>query len=82
MATSSMSNCYCGSGAESYTYPQFVINEKTGRMEGNLIDGASGRIVRHIPSVELDEIIRNQAVVWTIDLRKHYRISTGSNSFL
>jgi len=44
---------------ESYTYPQFVIDEKTGKIEVNFIDKNSGRVVRHIPAAELGEIVRN-----------------------
>jgi uncharacterized FlaG/YvyC family protein len=43
----------------SYTYPQFIIDEKTGKIEVNFIDGDSGRVLRHIPSAELGQIVRN-----------------------
>ncbi|MEW5956172.1 MAG: flagellar protein FlaG [Chloroflexota bacterium] len=64
----------------SYTYPQFVIDERTGRIEVNFIDGASGRIIRHIPSSELGEIIRNQTSTWRIRPRKHNRLSSNSDA--
>lgn len=50
---------------ETYTYPQFVIDEKTGRIEVNFIDENSGRVVRHIPSAELGEIVRNYSLFIT-----------------
>lgn len=43
----------------SYTYLQFVISEVTGQIEVNFIDRASGRVVRHIPSIELVEIVKD-----------------------
>ena len=43
----------------SYIYPQFIIDEKTGKVEVKLIDGNSGQILRHIPASELGEIIRS-----------------------
>lgn len=43
----------------SYTYLQFVISEVTGQIEVNFIDKASGRVIRHIPSIELVEIVRD-----------------------
>ena len=45
---------------KNYTYPQFVIDEKTGQVDVNFIDLISGRVVRHIPASELDNIVRNQ----------------------
>jgi uncharacterized FlaG/YvyC family protein len=45
-------------GSGSYTYPQFIIDDKTGRIKVNFIDKASGRVVRHIPPAELSEIVR------------------------
>jgi uncharacterized FlaG/YvyC family protein len=53
---------------ENYTYPQFVIDEKTGRVEVNFIDWASGRVVRHIPAAELNEIVRGQNLIPGIHL--------------
>jgi len=47
----------------NYTYPQFIIDEKTGRVEVNFIDWASGRVVRHIPAAELSKIVRSQGLV-------------------
>jgi uncharacterized FlaG/YvyC family protein len=47
----------------NYTYPQFVIDEKTGRVEVNFIDWASGRVVRHIPAAELTAIIRDHGLI-------------------
>ena len=44
----------------NYTYPQFVIDEKTGQVDVNFIDRVSGRVVRHIPASELNNIVRNQ----------------------
>lgn len=43
---------------DSYTYPQFIIDEATGKIEVNFIDKESGRVLRHIPSTELNEIVR------------------------
>lgn len=43
---------------DTYTYPQFIISETTGQIEVNFIDKNSGRVVRHIPSTELNEIVR------------------------
>ena len=57
-----------GGANHSYTYPQFVIDEKTGRIDVNFIDGASGKIIRHIPSAELGEIMRNHASMSSIRL--------------
>ena len=47
----------------NYTYPQFVIDEKTGRVEVNFIDWASGRVLRHIPATELSEIVRGHGLI-------------------
>jgi hypothetical protein len=47
----------------NYTYPQFVIDEKTGRVEVNFIDWASGRVIRHIPATELSEIVRGHGLI-------------------
>lgn len=47
-------------GAGNQTYPQFVIDTKTGQIEVNLIDKASGRVVRHIPATELRQIVRRR----------------------
>jgi len=44
---------------DNYTYPQFVIDEKTGQIEVNFIDKESGRVVRHIPSAELKAIVKD-----------------------
>jgi uncharacterized FlaG/YvyC family protein len=44
---------------DSYTYPQFIIDEITGKIEVNFIDKESGRVLRHIPSTELREIIQD-----------------------
>jgi hypothetical protein len=44
---------------DSYTYPQFIIDETTGKIEVNFIDKESGRVLRHIPSTELREIIQD-----------------------
>lgn len=48
---------------ENYTYPQFIIDEKTGRVEVNFIDWASGRVVRHIAAAELNKIVRGQTLL-------------------
>ena len=45
-----------------YTYPQFIIDEKTRTITVNLIDKASGRVICHISSEKLGEIARNY---WT-----------------
>lgn len=60
-----MHNQQASSGyhSENYTYPQFIIDEKTGRVEVNFIDWASGRVVRYIPAAELNEIVRGQNVL-------------------
>lgn len=47
---------------QNYTYPQFVIDEKTGRVDVNFIDWASGRVLRHIPAAELNNIVRNHGL--------------------
>lgn len=44
---------------KNYTYPEFVIDERSGKVEVNLIDQASGKVVRHIPSVELNQLLNN-----------------------
>ena len=41
--------------------PEFVINERTGQIKVNLIDKASGSVIRHIPSTELAWILRNHS---------------------
>lgn len=45
--------------SDNYTYPQFIIDEKTGQIEVNFIDRESGRVVRHIPSAELKAIVKD-----------------------
>jgi len=57
-----------GCQSENYTYPQFVIDEKTGRVDVNFIDLASGRVVRHIPAAELNQIVRGQNLMSDIRL--------------
>lgn len=47
---------------QNYTYPQFVIDEKTGQVDVNFIDWASGRVLRHIPAAELNDIVRNHGL--------------------
>ena len=49
--------------SRSYTYPQFIIDEKTGRIEVNFIDKESGRIVRHIPATELSKILKGYGTI-------------------
>ena len=49
--------------SRSYTYPQFIIDEKTGRIEVNFIDKESGRIVRHIPTTELNKILKGYGMI-------------------
>jgi uncharacterized FlaG/YvyC family protein len=49
----------CQLNFDSYTYPQFIIDETTGKIEVNFIDKDSGQILRHIPSIELSEIVRD-----------------------
>lgn len=44
---------------KNYTYPEFVIDERSGKITVNLIDQASGKVVRHIPSVELNQLLNN-----------------------
>jgi uncharacterized FlaG/YvyC family protein len=56
--------------SDSHTYPQFVIDEKTGRIEVNFIDEGSGRVVRHIPAAELGEIVRSYNAAHIIRIRK------------
>jgi len=58
------------SHTESYTYPQFVIDEKTGKIEVNFIDENSGRVVRHIPAAELGEIVRNYSPTHILRFQK------------
>lgn len=48
---------------DTYTYPQFVIDEKTGQIVVNFIDGHSGRVVRHIPSQELSKIVQDHYLI-------------------
>ncbi|HMQ52847.1 MAG TPA: hypothetical protein PKE64_16500 [Anaerolineae bacterium] len=43
--------------ANDYAYPQFLIDERTGRIAVNFISVNTGQIVRHIPAAELDLII-------------------------
>jgi hypothetical protein len=58
MPEEAQSNTYSIIG--SYTYPQFVIDERTGQVcEVNLIDNESGQVVFHIPSAELQAIVRD-----------------------
>lgn len=45
--------------AQNYTYPEFVIDERSGQVAVNLIDQASGKIVRHIASSELNRLFQN-----------------------
>lgn len=45
--------------SSSYTYPQFIIDERTGQVEVNFIDKDSGRVVRYIPSIELSKIVQD-----------------------
>ena len=52
----------------NYTYPQFVIDEKTRRVEVNFIDRASGRVVRHIPPGELIEIVRDYGLISRVEI--------------
>jgi uncharacterized FlaG/YvyC family protein len=49
---------------DNYTYPQFIIKEMTGQIEVNFIDKASGRIIRHIPSVDLAKIVRDYKLLY------------------
>jgi len=46
---------------QGYTYPEFVIDESSGQVAVNLIDQASGKVVKHIPSNELNQLARNVA---------------------
>ncbi len=51
---------------DDYTYLQFIISEKTGRIQVNIIDNASGRVVHHISSGELEEIIQDYISLHTV----------------
>ncbi len=44
-----------------YTYPEFVIDESSGQVAVNLVDTLSGKVVRHIPPTELNQITRGTA---------------------
>ncbi len=44
---------------ENYTYPEFVIDERSGQVAVNLVDKSSGQVVRHIPSTELNQLARS-----------------------
>ncbi len=46
-------------GNQNYTYPEFVIDERSGQVAVNLVDKNSGQVVRHIPSSELNQLARN-----------------------
>ncbi|MCL4294672.1 MAG: flagellar protein FlaG [Anaerolineae bacterium] len=54
------------SNLDSYTYPQFIIDEATGKIEVNFIDKESGRVLRHIPSTELNEIVKDYYLMFGI----------------
>jgi hypothetical protein len=43
--------------ASDYAYPQFLIDERTGRIAVNFISISTGQIVRHIPAAELDLMV-------------------------
>jgi len=43
----------------NYTYPEFVIDERTGQVRVNVIDMASGQVVRHIPPTEVNKIVQS-----------------------
>lgn len=43
----------------NYTYPEFVIDERTGQVRVNLIDMTSGQVVRHIPPTEVNKIVQS-----------------------
>ena len=43
----------------SYTFPQFIFNERTGQLAANLIDSGSGRVLQHITSAALHQIIQD-----------------------
>lgn len=43
-----------------YTYPEFVIDETSGQVAVNLVDTVSGRVIRHIPPTELNQITRGK----------------------
>lgn len=43
--------------ANDYSYPQFLIDERTGRIAVNFISISTGQIVRHIPAAELDLMV-------------------------
>ncbi len=47
----------------NYTYPEFVIDERTGQVRVNLIDMASGQVVRHIPPTEVNKIVQSYTPV-------------------
>ncbi|MCB0209139.1 MAG: flagellar protein FlaG [Anaerolineae bacterium] len=57
---------------DNYTYPQFVIDEKTGHVEVNFIEKESGRVVRHIPATELRAIIRSYCSSHGINFERHW----------
>ncbi len=45
--------------SKNYTYPEFVIDERSGQVAVNLVDNSSGQVVRHIPSTELNQLARS-----------------------
>lgn len=56
------------SSINSYIYPQFIIDEQTGRIEVYFIDRATGRIIRYIPATELHEIVQRGCPIGRISL--------------
>jgi len=61
----------------NYVYPQFVIDEKTGQVKINLIEEGSGRVVRHIPSTELNVLLRDYCSVYGITPADRARSKTS-----
>jgi uncharacterized FlaG/YvyC family protein len=61
----------------NYVYPQFVIDEKTGQVKINLIEEGSGRVVRHIPSTELNVLLRDYCSVYGITPADRARSKTN-----
>ncbi len=45
----------------SDTYPEFIIDERSGQVAVNLVETCSGQVIRHIPSSELTRLTRRAA---------------------
>jgi uncharacterized FlaG/YvyC family protein len=52
--------------SSKHVYPQFIVDERTGGVKINLIEEASGRVVRRIPSSELNMIVQDYCSIYGI----------------